>query len=71
MGKSKEACQDIRKRNVPLSERSRKRQVLCPIEDRVLVRNVQMDSRNVRGLVKMLAEAGKTLSLSGVKHILF
>ncbi|KAJ0000165.1 hypothetical protein NQD34_012007 [Periophthalmus magnuspinnatus] len=57
--------------NVQPSHRSGRRRVLCPRDERALVRNVHIDPRTkAKDLVKMLAEAGKSVSISTVKRVL-
>ena len=52
--------------------RSGKRQVLCPRDERALVRNVRINPRTkAKYLVKMLAETGKGVLLSTVKRDLY
>lgn len=58
--------------NVQPSYRSGRRRVLCPRDERALVRNVHINPRTkAKDLVKMLAEAGKSVSLSTVKRVLY
>uniref|UniRef100_A0AAR2L3C6 Transposase Tc1-like domain-containing protein n=1 Tax=Pygocentrus nattereri TaxID=42514 RepID=A0AAR2L3C6_PYGNA len=46
--------------------------VLCPRDERALVQNVHINPiTKAKGLVKMLAEAGKSVSLSTVKRVLY
>ena len=58
--------------NVQPSYRSGRRRILCPRDERALVRNVHINPRTkAKDLVKMLAEAGKSVSLSTVKRVLY
>ena len=58
--------------NVQPSNCSERRRVLCPRDECALVRNVHINPRTkAKDLVKMLAEAGKSVSLSTVKRVLY
>ncbi|KAL2099419.1 hypothetical protein ACEWY4_005899 [Coilia grayii] len=58
--------------NVQPSYRSGRRRVLCPRDERALVRTVRINPRaKAKDLVKMMAEAGKSVSLSTVKRVLY
>ena len=51
---------------------SGRRRVLCPRDERALVRKVQVNPRKTaKGLVKMLEETGTQVSISTVKRVLY
>ncbi|CAJ0918597.1 unnamed protein product [Ranitomeya imitator] len=58
--------------NVQSSYRSGRRRVLCPRDERALVRHVHINPRTkAKDLVKMMTEAGKIVSISTVKRVLY
>ncbi|KAI4903070.1 hypothetical protein NFI96_003591 [Prochilodus magdalenae] len=58
--------------NVQPSYRSGRKKVLCPRDERALVRSVHINPRaKAKDLVNMMAEVGKSVSLSTVKRVLY
>ncbi|KAI4888321.1 hypothetical protein NFI96_008072, partial [Prochilodus magdalenae] len=58
--------------NVQPSYRSGRKKVLCPRDERALVRSVHINPRaKAKDLVNMMAETGKSVSLSTVKRVLY
>ncbi|KAI4882745.1 hypothetical protein NFI96_026283 [Prochilodus magdalenae] len=58
--------------NVQPSYRSGRKKVLCPRDECALVRSVHINPRaKAKDIVNMMAEAGKSVSLSTVKRVLY
>ncbi|KAI4874693.1 hypothetical protein NFI96_021612 [Prochilodus magdalenae] len=65
-------CKYKKDGNVQPSYRSGRKKVLCPRDERALVRGVHINPRaKAKDLVNMMAEAGKSVSLSTVKRVLY
>ncbi|KAI4889187.1 hypothetical protein NFI96_032652 [Prochilodus magdalenae] len=65
-------CKYKKDGNVQPSYRSGRKKVLCPRDERALVRSVHINPRaKAKDLVNMMAEAGKSVSLSTVKRVLY